>query len=1005
MNDCSVSDVYGSRRWRVNMQALAKIATVLAIALVPMRGAAQQVVSGAVLEGVSGAPLAGAQVAVTGTRLRALTNAEGRFRIEGVTGTTVTLRVTTLGYSPRTQTVQVDAPDIRLTLERAAVSLENVVVTATGEQRLREMGSAIGRVRADSVASTAPISNLGELLGARVAGVEVQTFSGTSVGRSEIRIRGVSSLSLANGPLVYVDGVRVNAGPSMPLSNNSNVPTRMNDINVDEIQSIDVLKGPSAATLYGTEAARGVILITTKRGKTAGNKTEWHAWGEAGRITEPNRYPAVYSGVTATGAACLLTSIAAGQCTQAEVRSFNMVHDPRTRFFKTGKRTVFGGNVGANLGAGNYFLSSEIESQTGVYEMFGDGVDRVNLRGNFTIQPSKLFTVDVSTGYVSSKLQLFREGGTLLGPMINALRAAPRPDGWFSFTPQQLAELDHVQAVERFIGGTTMQLRPTNWMNIRGVFGLDATSSDDQRLIPPGVLTGARAPGIVEAARIQTLKYTNEVVAGFEFSPTDVISSRSSIGGQFFRDISRDLISTGTGLAPVSNSISSAAQVVTLEGTAENRSLGTFVSHQLGYKDRLFVTAGVRTDNNSSFGERFRFIAYPNVNGSWVISDEPFFPTSTLFNSLRLRAGWGKSGSAPGPADAVQFLRAFPATTSGGQDQIGVSYEGGRAFAGTGGSLGNPSLKPERASEVEGGIDVGFLQERITGSLTFYNKSTSDALVFRPVGPSVGATAGRWENLGKTRNRGIEATLDASVLERDNTSLRLAASFARNQNKLIELSGIQATGSQRNVVGYPLSGYWDRTLISFVDSNNDGIIASSEVTVSDTAVFLGEIFPPVQATIQPTLTLFNRVRTSGLLDIRTGHKLRNNTESDRCANAVSRSRNDKTTPLDEQARCIASVFRSAPGGWVESADFTRLRELSFTLFVPKPWAEVARVADATITLAGQNLAVWSKYSGIDPEPMIRRGFVVAVGRAELANSDFYQEAPVRTWILRANLTF
>jgi TonB-linked SusC/RagA family outer membrane protein len=959
-------------------------------------------ITGRVTDSLTHTPVVGAEVKVVGTRLGNLSDDSGQFTINGVPAGDHEVSVHRLGFAQSSRRVHVgdgETVTVEFALVRSVVTLDVSIVTATGSERLREIGSSVGRIRADSIALTAPISNLGEMLGARIAGVDVQTFSGTSIGRSEIRIRGVSSPSLSNAPLVYMDGVRVNADPSMPLSNNSLVPSRLNDINPAEIESIDVLRGPSAATLYGTEAARGVILITTKRGKTAGTKAQWRAWTEGGRITEPNQYPSNYRAVDASDKVCLLTSEAAGTCTQTKLLSFNMVEDPSTRFFKTGKRSVLGASVASTTGLGNYFVSSEFQTQSGVYD--NDAVNKVNVRGNFTIQPTSALNFDVTTGYLSSRLKLFREGGTALGPVTNALLGGVTPTSWFQATPQQIKQIDTRQDVDRFTGGATIRLQPATWVQLQGTFGLDANSEQDKRIIPPSVFPGARAPGIVESVPNETHKYTSSVVSRFNFALTDAISSRSSVGSQFFRDVYKQLFSTGSQLVPGTNSISAAALTVTTEQAIESRSLGFFLDQQFGYRDRLFLTTGLRTDNNSSFGKQFKLIAYPNVNASWVISEEPFFPSGTLLSSLRLRSGWGESGSAPGAADAVRFFSAASATTPDGSNQIGVTFLGG--------GLGNPHLKPERASETELGFDAGFLSERVTLALTYYNKSTKDALIFRDVAPSVGATSGRWENLAKTRNRGVEATLDAGIFQRQNADLRVAASAAYNQNRLLELGAgikpILVGSGQRLVPGYPLAGYWDKVVTAFNDANNDGIIVPSEITVSDTAVYLGEVFPPFQASIQPVLGLFQRVRISGLLDIRTGNKLRNLTEGFRCGLANCRARFDKTTPLDEQARWVAYALKAATGEEVESDDFARLRELSIGYSVPRPWTKRARLGDATVTLAGQNLAKWTKYSGIDPEPMIRRGFTVAVGRAEFGSADFTQPAPVRTWILRVNMIF
>src|SRR5207249_3657769 len=197
----------------------------------------------------------------------------------------------------------------------------------------------------------APATNIAELLSSRATGVYVKTASGSSVGGTRIRIRGASSPSLANEPIVYVDGIRVTTDPqSLSYANNQQVPSRFDDLNPNEIESIDVLKGPSASTMYGTEAANGVILIKTKSGAGATRRAEWQLWGEAGRITEPNDYPANYGAVDATGKACLLTSVAAGTCVQTSMNRFNLLMDPSTSPFRTGGRSLAGARVSGKSG-------------------------------------------------------------------------------------------------------------------------------------------------------------------------------------------------------------------------------------------------------------------------------------------------------------------------------------------------------------------------------------------------------------------------------------------------------------------------------------------------------------------------------------------------------------------------------------------------------------------------------------------------------------------------------
>jgi TonB-linked SusC/RagA family outer membrane protein len=959
----------------------------------PVRVQAQQTtVAGVVLDVRTNAPLQGVQITAEGTTRGTTTDAQGRFRIDGLTGTEVTLRVELIGYRTVTQRVRVGDVEIRFALEQTAVGLDQIVVTATGEQRLVEVGSTIARVRADSAVLVAPVTDFAELLSARAAGVFVKTGSGTSIGGSRIRIRGASSPSRNNEPIVYIDGVRVNTDPSsISFATNQQQPSRLNDINPNEIESIDVIKGPSASTMYGTEAANGVILITTKSGAGASRGAEWHVWTEAGRITEPNDYPANWGAVDAQGRSCPLTSQATGTCTQAELRTFNLVEDPSTTVFKTGNRGVLGASVSGASEALNYFVSAEYERENGVYEP--DQVRKAFLRGNFTLRPSDRVQVQVSSGYVSSNLNLFADGGTTLGLVTTGWAGTARPDGWFQWTPEQLYQIDSRQHVDRFIGSGTVRVQPAEWLQLRGVVGLDGLWREDQRLFPVGVFTGANAEGTRNVGRSNSLRYSAEFLSRLDFTVTPTVISRTSIGGQYFRDRVLNINSTGTQLVPGTNSLGAAALTSTNEGTTEVRTLGVFLEQQFTFRDRLFLNAGLRSDNNSNFGQDFDVIVYPKVGASWLVSEESFFPTSTLFNSLRLRAAWGESGSQPGSLDAVLFYNASPATAPDGQSRIGVTLVGG--------GLGNPQLKAERSSEIEFGFDLGLLEDRISLSLTRYDKRTRDALIFRGIAPSVGATTGRWENLAEVENKGYEGSLDMSILERADLDLSLSVSFAYNKNKLVELgegvAPINTGTQQRHVEGHPLGGYWMRDIVSYDDANGDGIIVANEVTVTDTAVYLGEVTPPFMASIQPAIQLFDLFRVSAVVALNYGHKLYNFTEGFRCNNANSRGRNDITTPLEDQARCVAHALRAVQGGFVHDAGFTKLREVSATFNVPSSWIQQSGLRSASMTVAGQNLGTWTDYPGVDPDISSRGSNFEMV--------DFFQPASRRVWIARLNVSF
>src|SRR3954470_16729022 len=260
-------------------------------------GAQQGVVGGQVKDEVSGNPIVGARVTVVGTALVGETKADGRYVLAGIAPGQATLRVTAIGYGATTRVITVAAgepavQDFSLKLE--PYSLDEIVVTATGEQAKREVGNVINSIRADSLVQPRPIANMNDLLSAKAPGVDVLAGNLTGAG-ARVRIRGTNSLSLNNEPLYIIDGIRMTSdNNSSSIGIGGTNPSRINDINPEEIESIEVVKGPSAAALYGTAASTGVIIVKTKRGRPG--PAQWSVYAEQGFITDQNRYPDAYRG-------------------------------------------------------------------------------------------------------------------------------------------------------------------------------------------------------------------------------------------------------------------------------------------------------------------------------------------------------------------------------------------------------------------------------------------------------------------------------------------------------------------------------------------------------------------------------------------------------------------------------------------------------------------------------------------------------------------------------------
>src|SRR3989440_663317 len=726
--------------------------------------------------------VAGAQVLIVGTSLVARTGRDGRYSVARVPPGQYALQVRLIGYATVTQAVTVAAGEtatLDVAVTPVAVPLDVIVVTGTGAEQLkRELGNSLPTIDAAKTVEEAQPTSVADLLNARVAGVQVLSSGGTTGAGSRIRIRGSSSLSLTNEPIVIVDGIRVDNGATGVLRGNSigvggQTPSRLNDLNPDEIESIEVVKGPSAAALYGTDAVNGVIQIRTKRGRPG--PTRWRAFVEGGPVNEVPAWPANYQAVDDTGAACPLYVAAGNGCTISTVNSFNPleVYSP----FQTGSRQHYGLSASGGNDQTTFFTSGDFEREKGVYRP--NDLRNVSLRANLRHQASRLVDLGVNVGYVSSDLGLPQNDNNSAGIASSGLLGFADSSinhGYGFLTPEQAFDIFVYQSVERFKGSVNATFRPTSFLTLRGVVGSDVNNRFDEQTIPPGIvpLSQNTLDGNRISNRRQILDYTANFTAeaASRFSPE--ITSKTSLGVQYFKDAINQTQASGRKLVAGTASLSGLVVPTVGENIDQFVTIGGYVEEQVGFHDRLFLTAALRGDDNSAFGSAFNFITYPKISGSWVISEEPFFPRLSWLSSLRLRAAWGKSGRQPGPTDAKQFFNPVAGGTKS-TDAPGI----------TDSSLGNTNLKPEKTQEYEAGIDADLVSRRVHLEFTYYDKKSKDALIAVRRAPSLGRTTNQFKNIGEINNKGVELQLTADVVKTPNLTWSVTAGAWGNRQRLV----------------------------------------------------------------------------------------------------------------------------------------------------------------------------------------------------------------------------
>jgi TonB-linked SusC/RagA family outer membrane protein len=1001
-------------------------------------------ITGKVTDATGAAPLVGASVRVTGTQIGAQTGDDGRYTIRGVRPGAVDLQVNRIGYEVKHVRLTVTAGQTAtqdVTLAQAAFSLAEVVTTVTGTQSKAEVANTVATIDASAKAQETTANTLGQMISGQAAGVQIVS-AGAAGGGSRIRIRGQSSLSLSNQPVVYVDGVKVYAEAS---EGSATGQSRFDDLNPDEIENIEILKGPAAATLYGTEAANGVINITTKKGRAGA--TRWSAFTEQGYSHDPSygKYRDLWISFDTQQSdkngplPCVLTNQIAGKCTIDSTYHGNVLNNPATTPIVNGNVQKYGLQVSGGSQSLQYFVSGEYNREMGPYKMpqaeisrleaergapvpyrqihpNADG--RVNLRSNLSTQLGSKADFNVSVGYLERADRQPPNEDNSTGLMVDAIAGLARTDlcdgrdkiargsnpnclglplnGYRSYPMGDILSPVSQNDVNRFTNAFNARYYPVSWLNMRANLGYDATMSHSKRLVAynQGPCCGSGRDGSISSSRTEHDQYTVDLGATANFNPFSRVSTKSSVGMQYYRTYSDNTTAGGSQLSPGVTQTSQAAVQSSSESTSATITLGTYGEEVLSYADRIFLTGGLRYDGNSAFGKSFKGVFYPKVGLSWLLSQEGFFPKWDALNTFRVRGTFGTSGVQPGNTSATRYFSST-AVTYNGSDLPGVRL----------GSVGNANLKPEYSTEFETGFDATLFQSKTSIEFTYYRKKTKDALIQRPLAPSLSGLGSRWDNLGSIRNEGKEVTLNQRFIDNNQIGLDLQITGSTNKNRILTLGeGVTpvSTGNrdtQYNAPGYPLFGLWGKT-INYNDANGDGLLAVNEVSVSDTAVYFAPSYPTFEMAINPRLELFHRkLAIAAQVDHKQGMDKFNNTLRHQSQGGLSaKGFWDPQATLWEQARTIAVNNYATYSGMYENGRFTRLREVTVSYQMPDKLAQSIHASRATIVLMGRNLHVWTPYSGVDPEATVGNG-------DERGNEEYFSTPPLRYFTVRLNLNF
>jgi TonB-linked SusC/RagA family outer membrane protein len=965
-------------------------------------------IAGRVLESATQRPLAGASVVVDGTRLSAVTRADGSFLLGGVPAGRHTLRVDLIGYGSQTQEVTVAAGETvsaELTLQAAAVALDELVVVGYGTQRRRDLTGAVASVNVQNV-QVATTANLGQILQGRVAGAQVIQNNGAPGGGISIRIRGTNSITANSEPLYVIDGIPAVVGTDSqdPYQN------PLSRISPSDIESIEILKDASATAIYGARGGPGVVLVTTKRGQRGvGRMTLESTYGvqsaarklsmlNGRQFAEMANEARSNAGLSQWYTAAEISALGAGTDWQDMVLQDGALQTHALSFSGGDERTRY-------LVSGSFYdqegivIGSEFRRYSGRVNLDRNVTDRLTVGSNLTVSNTHndIQQTDNSLGH-----------GTVMGALWfnpaspvfddNGNYIANSPFTWPIQNPVATArELLQRRSIFSAIGNVFGEYELGEGLRFRTLVGVNAGFERYRYFAPSTIPAGSGTRGNANQWSGQSFNLVNEniltygrafgsgqldLTGGFTVQTADNDWIRSA-NEQFANDLT-GVYSLQTGTRP------------TVESGFDEWSLLSYLGRaNYSLSDRYIFTLTGRYDGSSRFGANSKWGFFPSVAFAWRIMNEPFLQNSDAFSDLKLRLSYGMSGN-----QEIGTYRSLARMTN-----AGANYAfGGNTVTGfrPDNTAPNPDLKWETTRQLNAGFDLGWLDNRITASIDAYHSVTDDLLLEVQL-PATSGFANQVQNVGSVQNRGVELSLSTVNLESARFSWRSTLNVAANRNKVKELGvaneipgpdkgiGGQTGGTTVVVrVGEPLGAFLGlrtdglyqigdpcplTTLrptldcepgeYRYVDTNGDGRIDAND------RVILGHGHPDFYGGLSNTISM-GRLDLNVFLNASVGNDVLNgaainirnvNTFSNQTTDALNRWTAQNTNTNTPRAN--ANRPREIYDVHVEDGSYLRLQQVSLGYRMPA--GLIPGASSLRVYVSGENLHVWTKYSGFDPE--------------------------------------
>lgn len=1011
-------------RWSPKFFAILMIPLLL-LSMVEMAQAQSKryTITGKVTDAANSDPIPGVVVKILNSNLATSTNSNGTYSfVVDLAAGKYQVQFSFVGYKSITQTIDLGASDqvqVNAKLGADAVGLDEVIVTGTSQGTTRkQLGSYVSTIKGEDLLK-APSGNVLSSLQGKTPGAQISQNSGDPAGGMSVRLRGISSVYSSSEPLYIIDGVIANNSTTRVTNTSSNYDggnfvgsigqNRMVDINPADIDHIEVLNGAAAAAIYGSRANAGVIQIFTKRGKSGATQVSFNTSLTVSNLRkqiEVNQAPIKFGGTVNDFTQDIIQTVVVTPNTPAVLLTNTT---PVTRYnyqdyiFQTGVGTdnslsVSGGNDNTKFyTSAGYFKNQGIIKNT--------DFTRYNFKANIDQKINNWAKMTAGFNYIHSDANEKPDGNSFFSPMNsvtiignfhdifardalgNILKVGERG----RVNPVSVIEdIKQRQFSNRIIANTGVKLNPVKNLTVDYTMGVDNTIQNGTTFIPPfaynvstgfyggGATLDPSLNGYASAANATTTLFNNELNFTYDAKLTSELSSTTQLGGSY--QYQKDLYSllNGRGLAPFVETVNGASSILPNSDRRSEFSIsGAYVQQNFKYKDHLFVTGAVRVDQSTVFGENNRSQVYLKANVSYVPSSAEYWKdlgVSSWWNAFKVRAAYGESGNLTGIGPYDRF-----------NEYSSNSYISKISLVSSG-QLANTSVKPERQRELEVGTDMAFFNNRLSLTVSWYNKNVKDLLIPVVIAPTTGFTS-LLDNAGSIRNRGFELMVSGIPLKTKDFSWNSTVIFNRNRNKAVGTGGLRLISTNPGapvgiIDGQPIGVFYGTFFARNADgnllTNSAGIpqlekgiqTSATSYTVQRDAAGL-----PTGTTLRKVIGDPNPDYTASFVNDFTYKKLSLHIQLDAVQggevwNADWRTRqgvgNGKVAEQEDLGQIprgyVAGVY--ATEEWrIDNGSFVKLREISLSYNLGK----VSFVRDLTINVSGRNLISWDKYKGYDPE--------------------------------------